>query len=1000
MVAKLVTNRYTAPSVYIGQLIRPKGGNLNADARVCNYIGQGSKLAVGNNLGIRRSFVYGEQLTVATSAPYEAVLNYPASSSKDSPVRLFNSITGVELRPDQWQFIKIGPDYKKIQIAPSVYSSLAEYAIDYQSTSEDVLDPLPITDLRSIKTLGTIQGKAEFEDQVDFYIPYQFTGSTADANNGVLQSYLTDVVPDIANIGGSSVVLDSSASFVHKYNRFYLLEVTGISGAAGSYTATFAWSATPYSAGADMLPQTPLYVGGAVPDMRPTFTVDEATPTTSIQLELGIKLQVGFDATNFAVGDKFFFNGVGPGIIEWDSRYSNPSQYTTYSLDSMATGSGVLAFGITNTYTGVHNTKFKLQVVDASGVSGSRSVTFAWAQYGDVVGASSVSVVTEVSGGEFTLTQGIQLVVTDWGSTNFNIGDIFEVDVKAPRIYYNTKDNRVYRLVISTAFNAGADQGTVTGSYSTGTASGGFGSFETSTVLGTTTDTGYFKLPDNINFAVRNMVQGNINGTSYTTGDVFTSAVTSQNVIDWSLTQQVSEIRELSSFYTDVTGAVTGVAGTKYVILSNSYQSGSVSVVDESTGSPISFFEIPGTKFVAFVIAPTGAVVVDYEYRGHEPAIGQLYFLSAYYLRPQQLYNNPIQIIDRDDGRLLLGPSEMENHLYIMNEIVFDNGAPGAYYTQIYDYDGDGVINKTDVSEALLAHEKVNRITDMCLLSQYESLSDALAVSEKGNDPFEKREQMIWVGAPIGTPIGSVDTPDSLVSIARQTLQCPPQSVAMGTRVLVAPTKCTKTIKLESGISQTVILDGSFVAGATSAVVNSFTDPASTVLRKSVRGFDYIQTYTDPENLTLGAASITWLTNRGSDTSPSYRFDEDITVHDTDEEFQLISATTQKQYVTKVVRRNLDSTVISVVVPSADAGVAYISTRLAEVLLGLLGRGLIADYQNEDGSSREFDPQADILVLKDSSSLSLYYIYYAYWIKSPIKRLFGLYSVNTNDFGA
>jgi hypothetical protein len=89
-----------------------------------------------------------------------------------------------------------------------------------------------------------------------------------------------------------------------------------------------------------------------------------------------------------------------------------------------------------------------------------------------------------------------------------------------------------------------------------------------------------------------------------------------------------------------------------------------------------------------------------------------------------------------------------------------------------------------------------------------------------------------------------------------------------------------------------------------------------------------------------------------------------------------------------------------VVVPSADAGVAYISTRLAEILLGLLGRGLIADYQNEDGSSREFDPQADILVLKDSSSLSLYYIYYAYWIKSPIKRLFGLYSVNTNDFGA
>ena len=71
MAQRLVTTRYTVPGVYIGQIIRPGAGNLSDDARVCNYIGQGSKLAVASNLGIRRSFVYEEALDVATTAPYE-----------------------------------------------------------------------------------------------------------------------------------------------------------------------------------------------------------------------------------------------------------------------------------------------------------------------------------------------------------------------------------------------------------------------------------------------------------------------------------------------------------------------------------------------------------------------------------------------------------------------------------------------------------------------------------------------------------------------------------------------------------------------------------------------------------------------------------------------------------------------------------------------------------------------------------------------------------------
>jgi len=997
MVQTLTTTRYTAPGVYIGQLIQPGAGSLSADARVCDYIGQGSKLAVGSNLGIRRSFVYGEDLIVTTAVPYQANLSHAADGTQDPPVRLYDTITGVELRPDQWSFIKIAGQFTQIQIAPSAYNSLAVYALDYQSTDRSVLDPLPIAGLVTIKTLGTVQGKAEFEDLVDFYIPYSFTGPTPTSTNSTTSSFLTSIFPDAGNTGSGTTAIDPSASYVHNYNRFYQLTVIGVGGIAGAYTATFEWSAVRYSGGIGALPPTPLDSSAT----KPFFTAQESIPVTLVQdLELGVKVAVAFDGiNNFALGDKFYFNGVGPGLIEWDGRYTNTNQYLTFDpIEALvSTGTGTLSYGTQNTYIGVQNTHFRLEVTNSAGAFGSRTVTFVWAEYGEVIGATSIVLVSEAVNNSFTLTQGVELTV-DWGSSNFNIGDTFDFTVKAPQIFYENKDDRVYTLTVSTATNPGADTGVVTGAYSTGTATGGFGSWQANVNLlfGVSQETGYFVLPDNIRFAVRNAMRGNINGTSYAAGDVYTAAVTSENVINWSLTTKVEETRDTSAFVTDVIGAVTGTAGTTYVILDNAYVAGTVSVVDADTLIPISFIEIPNTRFVAFVTTPTNTVLINYEYIGAEPSPGQLYYLTAYYLRPTNLYNNPTLILDLNDGRLFLGPAETENHLYIMNELVFAQGAPAAYYTQPYDADGDGILTRTDVLLALEAHATASRATDLCVLSQFESLSDALAVNEQANDPFERREQMLWIGAPIGTPIGDINTPDSLVFLARNTLQVPPQSVAMGTRVLLAPTTASVTITLDNGIAQSVTLDGSFVAGATSALVNSFTDPATSILRRNLSGFDHIQTYSEPENLILGNASITWMSDQGNSV---YRFEEDITVHTLSEIYQLIAITVQTQYVTRVVRSTLDSNVIGIVVPSAQAGISVIRAQLAQILLGLLGRSLIAQYQDENGNVREFDTNKDIIVLRDTSSLTKYNVWFSFFVRSNIKRIFGLYAVDTNNFG-
>lgn len=996
MAPRLTTSRYTRPGAYIGQIIQPGAGNLTSDARVCNYVGKGSRYAVANNQGIRRSFVFEEDVILPSSAPFEYTLNFASNGVKDLPARVYDSITGEELLASNWKFEKIGNEFKKIIINPDIYNSNAAYKIDYQSTSRNVKDPLPVRELRFIKYIGLNQDRAQFEDLKNYFIPFTFTGPVADASNSFSENLITGITADINNFSSGGVV-SSQGDYAHDYNRFYELEVVAINSVLPPYTATFKWLARRYSGGKDSAAPTPLHSTIA----SPTFMADDTDSNSLVQnLEFGVQAQIAFGPQNFQVGDKFYFNAVGAGNVEYNSRYYNDNQFIDYGniVSSPQVGStGFFSYAGTNNYTASANMNYKLQCTAIAGVSPNRSAVFAYANYGDLIGSNGSLTVNE-GGSAAVLPEGIRLL-SDFGALNFAIGDVFEFEVKAPRMFYQAKDDREIRIDVSTVIIPGADEAVVNLSYATGTQEGGYGALtaEMNLLTGVNARAGEIVLPDNVSMYVRNMVRGNINDASYSPADKFTASITSTEFIDWSLTQLAEEVREITAFSTDVTGASTGVVGSKFAIVSNVYSAGSVEVVDADTGLPVGFFEITGTRYVGFTGNPTNAVRINYEYRGAEPAPGQLYFISAKYKRPVESYNNPALILDVAEGRRFLAPAEVDNHLYIMNELAFKNNAPGIYVTQPYDSDGDGILTTVDVQTSLEAHQNVSRITDLCILSFFENLSDALAVNERANDPFEKREQMLWVGAPIGTPVGDIDTENSLVFLSRRTMQVSPQSPAQGTRVLVAPTECRVDLRLDNGTVVSVTLDGSFVAGATSAMVNSFVDPATTILRKNLAGFTYIQTYSEPQDDILGQNSVTYMSDRGANV---YRFEEDITVHDIAEEFQLINVTIQKHFVTKVVRRNMDEALIGVVPPSLQSGLSVIRTTLANILIGLLGRGLIAQYRDESGNNRDLNAEVDITVFKDEASETLFYFGYTFFVKSSIKRLFGMYKVNETNFAA
>jgi hypothetical protein len=164
------------------------------------------------------------------------------------------------------------------------------------------------------------------------------------------------------------------------------------------------------------------------------------------------------------------------------------------------------------------------------------------------------------------------------------------------------------------------------------------------------------------------------------------------------------------------------------------------------------------------------------------------------------------------------------------------------------------------------------------------------------------------------------------------------------------------------------------------------------VLKVQVNGFDTIEVYNNSINNILGQAQINYILG-----SPgAYFWGEDMTVSPV-ANFDRIQLMTQRQYVSSVVARDL-AVVIGVVPGSTQAALQLIQGELGSILGGLLAAGLIGQYQDDNGNVRAFDPSKDIIVFQDETDDTKFYYNFAWFSRNVIKRLFGLYALNSNDF--
>ena len=716
-----------------------------------------------------------------------------------------------------------------------------------------------------------------------------------------------------------------------------------------------------------------------------TLSINESTADkTSVPLYGGVTLKLSKPLATYAKGS-----------IELDAV---PADGDTVTLNDKTPGFVPVVFTFKNTPSGAHdvqrvagNTATTAANLRAKIRASTLAFSIPTSEVGSVVTLThnrTGSAYNGTSGSHAIETSSTSITVHDMlgGGNNYSVGDSFAFTALAPRKFPTALDTRTVRLSVGTVgLNTPAlvDPDYVLLSYSSNTPEGGFGTIE---AYGA--NKGYVTLPGQIALVVRN-------ATSLVTGDVFDVQFVNNNVIYWTLDKKSTEVVTSSSVLQDRNGAITGNAGAFYVVLRNQPYAGTLTGVDASGVAFTGFTVLTGTSLVLLPIKSASeitSIAFSYTHKGSEPSVGSMYYLTAQYIRPASMYNNPQVFYDRASARSFLEPVTLSNDLAIANEIAFDQAPkPNAVaFIQVRDGDDDGVFSPTDIDTAIASALGVSFITDITPvnLSNYSDKFQAYNIN--ANDPFEKKEHLMYFGLPIGTNVGSELEEGSIVFTAKRTLQVYGASPAHGTRILVAPTMAKKKITYSDGSVVTATLDGSFVAAAICAKIAGMPDNASDILRQNIYGFDYVETFNDTTNNIIGASSTIYFRPNGTGV---YQIMEDVTVDTQASHYNLILAMKTKHDSVRVMRRELDNRLIGFVADTKAAGVGFVQANVLSILLGQVGSGLIAPFQDESGNVR-IPNESDVLVKQDISDPTLYHFVYGIFTRTVVKRLFGVYTVN------
>jgi hypothetical protein len=455
-----------------------------------------------------------------------------------------------------------------------------------------------------------------------------------------------------------------------------------------------------------------------------------------------------------------------------------------------------------------------------------------------------------------------------------------------------------------------------------------------------------------------------------------------------------------SAAYGPLYGSVATVVGATVVLTApNAFKDQPVA---QGVNSTIEFFDMPANALTLVFGIALSATPYQRVGSANQPAVGATYFVTYAYTRPTTDYNNAdvnTHLFNTSQDAIaytspLTSDTLSLNQLGMAAEIAFSNDAPRVLLIQVNDSTMPGLPTINQVKAAIDAAKNSDAITDIVVLDTRLPVQTYLVDHVTSQSSLlEKAYRSGWFGMARNTAIGDRDTADSFVYRAMVTLQVPPDSPGRGRMNLAAPSNIAKTFTMADGSEMKAQLNSTYLATAIAARKTSFLSVATSLLRKTVIGFDLddFQVYTKAERRQLAANGVNVVTLVGG----QLLLTDPVTTEQGAGglvEFIEPSAIAQKDRVARVVDQTIDTNLVGVVPSDIADFVNDVKSFLALALRSLIESGDIARYKNADGTARDIDLSRDMQVFQSPTDPRTFRFRYFFNLRYPAKRFYGEYS--------
>lgn len=394
---------------------------------------------------------------------------------------------------------------------------------------------------------------------------------------------------------------------------------------------------------------------------------------------------------------------------------------------------------------------------------------------------------------------------------------------------------------------------------------------------------------------------------------------------------------------------------------------------------------------------------------GNRPAVGATYFMTYDYTRPLTDYNLPKQFFTIDIAFADIGVLSPTNPLAIAISLAFKNGAPSLYVIQVDDHLSPGAPTQAAVDNAMAAGGPITNITEFVMLDIRSGLMvDLYNIITTLNGPTQGHPCRAWYGMPKNTAAGDRDTPGTYIYTAVNTLSTPGDSPSRGRHILVAPSQGDVQLVLDDGTTQTVTVDGTFLAAAVAARFTARTSVAQSLVNQTINGFTNISDdptintfpiYPKAQRGLMADSGVCVITARAGklillDPLTTERGGGRLA------EFEEPQLSTQKDDVVIAVNQTLATNVQGITPTDLSDFILTVKQLIGNVLVAKIKSGSIAPYRDSTGRTRDLSYPTDIVVKQRIDDQRKYNFQYFFNGRYPAKYFFGQFSVDNPFFSA